>query len=68
MMKRAEFIKLYSDLVAEGRRKNHPDIRPSEAAVSRMSDDKTAGKLWAKHRRTFATFTVEQARTLLLGE
>jgi hypothetical protein len=67
-MKRSEFIKLYADLVAEGRKKHHPDIRPSEAAVSRMSDNKTAVKLWMKHRRVFATYTMQQARTLLLGE
>jgi hypothetical protein len=67
-MKRSDFIKLWSDAVAEGRQKNHPDIRPSEAAVSRMADNKKAALLWAKHRAAFARLTVTEAQALLLSE
>jgi hypothetical protein len=67
-MRRSEFIKLWADAVAEGRKKNHPDIRPSEAAVSRMADNKKGAQLWAKHRAAFARLTVTEAQALLLSE
>jgi hypothetical protein len=67
-MRRFEFIKLYSDMVAEGRKKNYPDMRPSEEAVSRMDDNKKAAQLWAKHRAAFARLTVTEARSLVGGD
>jgi hypothetical protein len=65
-MKRSEFIKLWSDVVAEGRKKNHPDIRPSEAAVSRMDDDKKAARVWAEYRSALVPLTVAQMRSRLI--
>jgi hypothetical protein len=67
-MKRSEFIKLWSDVVAEGRKKNHPGIRVSEAACNRMEDDKKAARMWAKHRAAFAPCTVEHVRFILTGK
>lgn len=48
-MKRKEFIKIWADTVAKGRKRHHPDLRQSEAAVSRMSDEAKAAGLWRKH-------------------
>ena len=41
-MKRSEFIKILTDSIAEGRKQNFPDLRRSEAAVSRISDEARA--------------------------
>lgn len=57
-MRRSEFIKAYADSVAIGRRRNFPNMRPSEEAVSRMSDEKRAAGFWRKHGPEFARQTV----------
>jgi hypothetical protein len=67
-MKRSEFIELWADVIAEGRKKHHPAIRPSEAAVSRMSDEKKGAKMWAKHRAAFALCSVAEMRAILTSK
>lgn len=59
-MKRAEFIKLLGDSIAKGRKRNFPDIRESEAAVTRMDDDKKSAALWRKHREKLSGLTAEE--------
>lgn len=56
-MTREEFIKLFADRTALGRKKNYPDLRPSEAAMSRMDDEKRGAKLWRLHRSYLITVT-----------
>jgi hypothetical protein len=64
-MKRAEFIRIWADTVAAGRKRTYPDLRPSEAAVSRMSDEAKAAGLWRKHSAYYRAQTVEQFRAEL---
>lgn len=64
-MKRSEFIKILTDSIAEGRKQNFPDLRRSEAAVSRISDEARAASLWRKHSAFYRTQTVEQFRAQL---
>lgn len=59
-MKRGEFIKALADEIAVGRKRNFPDVRRSEGAVNRMSDEKRAASLWRKHRAKLSKVTVEQ--------
>lgn len=47
-MKRAEFVKTFVDAVQAGRRKNFPDIRPSENAAAAVSDMRAALRVWRK--------------------
>lgn len=67
-MLRREFIKMYADAVRDGRRKHYPDMRPSEEAVSRMSDEKSAARLWGKHRAAFAPVSCEAAAKMFLEQ
>jgi hypothetical protein len=64
-MKRADFIKLWSEIVDQGRLKNFPDMRLSERACSRMDDDKKAGQMWLKHRIHWAKMTREEVIAIL---
>lgn len=64
-MRRAEFIKAYADSVAAGRRRNFPDMRPSEEAVTRMADEKRAAGYWRKWSATFSLQTVGEFLTEL---
>jgi hypothetical protein len=64
-MTRSEFINLWCDTVAAGRRLHHPDIRLSEEAFSRMYDQKTAARHWRKWRHNFRLLTVAQGRALI---
>jgi hypothetical protein len=57
-VKRAEFIKTFADSVAAGRRRNFPDMKPSEEAVARMSDEKRAAAHWRKHGPHYKLQTV----------
>lgn len=66
-MKKAAFIKLWCDIVAAGRKVNHPEIRPSEAAFERLDDMKSAATQWRKHPQ-FRTLTEEQVREILGGK
>jgi hypothetical protein len=59
-VKRAEFIDALADSIAKGRKRNFPDMRPSEAAVARMGDQKKAASLWRKHRAKLSTLTLEE--------
>lgn len=59
-MKKAEFIKTFADSVAKGRKKHYPDIRPSEAAVSRIDDERRASVLWRQHREHYTHVTVQE--------
>jgi hypothetical protein len=67
-MKRAEFIKLWCDTVAAGRKKNYPNIRPSEAAVERLHDMRTATTWWRKHRAKWAAMTRDQVLEAITGK
>lgn len=64
-MTRAEFVQLWADEVAIGRKKNHPDIRVSEAAVARIDDERFALKMWRRQRHNFIGLTIEQGRAIL---
>lgn len=65
-MKKAEFIKLWCELVAAGRKRIHPDIRPSEAAMAMFDDREFAAKFWRRGARvTFAGMTVDEGRVAL---
>lgn len=66
-MKRSEFIKIWADTVGEGRKRNFPDLRASEAAVSRMSDEAKAASLWRKHAAFYRAQTIEQFMSELGG-
>lgn len=67
-MRRSEFINLWADTVAAGRRKNFPDMRRSEIAASRFHDEKTAVRMWKRHRSSYKDKTVEEARAELTKE
>ncbi len=41
-MTRSEFVQISCDFVAEGRKRNFPDMRLSEAAAARVSDQEKA--------------------------
>ena len=64
-MKKAEFVKLWCDIVDEGRRKHYPDLRPSERAMSVVGDIDKANSMWRKYRESFAPLTVAEARERL---
>lgn len=53
-MTRAEFIQIRCDFIAEGRKRNFPDIRLSEATAARVTDQKKALNLWRQNREQFA--------------
>lgn len=59
-MKRAEFIASFARLVREGRRRNHPDMRPSEEAFSQIDDEKKAASLWRRADAKLKAMTGEQ--------
>jgi hypothetical protein len=59
-MTRSQFINTWCEMVRVGRRKNYPDMRPSEEAFSAIDDQKKAAAMWRKHRVAFAACTVEQ--------
>jgi hypothetical protein len=65
-LKRADFIKLWSDTVDQGRLKKYPDMRPSERAFSRMDDDKMAVQIWRKHRPNLTVMTREEVIAAIL--
>ena len=72
-MQRAEFIKALADTIAAGRRRNFPDILPSEEAVARMRDEKLAAGFWRKHGphyrfRTVGEFIIELTSIRTGGE
>lgn len=67
-MLRREFIKMWADSVRDGRRKHHPNIRPSEEACGRMEDEKIAAAMWAKHRAAFAPLKSEHVYKLLFKD
>jgi hypothetical protein len=48
-MKRQEFIDLWVRTVANGRKKNFPDISPAEAAAASVDDHESAKKMWRKY-------------------
>ena len=53
-MTRAEFIQITCDFIAQGRKRNFPALRPSEASAARVSDQKKALSLWRQSRDDFA--------------
>ena len=53
-MTRKEFMQITCDCIAEGRKRNFPNLRPSEVAASRFSDQKKALKVWRQSRTHFA--------------
>ena len=53
-MTRAEFVQISCDLIAEGRKRNFPDMRLSEVAAARVSDQKKALSHWRRNRNYFA--------------
>ena len=59
-MKRREFIELWVREVGKGRKRNFPDIRPSEAAVAAVDDAAFGARMWRRHRVRFATMNQEQ--------
>jgi hypothetical protein len=67
-MKKAAFIQLWCLTVAAGRKRNFPDIRPSEAAMAMLDDRKSGLRMWRKHGAHFRSLTEEQVRAVLTGE
>ena len=53
-MTRAEFVQISCDFIAEGRKRNFPDMCLSEAAAARVSDQKKALSHWRRNRNYFA--------------
>jgi hypothetical protein len=53
-MNRAEFVQISCDFIAEGRKRNFPDMRLSEASAARVSDQKRALSLWRQNREQLA--------------
>ncbi len=53
-MIRAEFVQISRDFVAEGRKRTFPDMRFSEAAAARFSDQEKTLSHWRRNRNYFA--------------
>ena len=46
-------MQITCDYIAEGRKRNFPDLRPSEVVASRFSDQKKALNVWRRSRAHF---------------
>lgn len=64
-MERKQFVRIASDYIAKGRKLHHPNMRPSEIAMSRVEDEEKMKQLWKGHRQKFAAMTPEQLVTWL---
>jgi len=53
-MIRAEFVQISCDFISVGRKRNFPDMRLSEAAAARVSDQKETLSHWRRNRNYFA--------------
>jgi hypothetical protein len=59
-MTMSEFVRAWAELVAEGRQRIYPDVRPSERAVNRIDDEKSARRHWKKWRSTMLPMSVNE--------
>jgi hypothetical protein len=59
---RKQFIQMYADAVAKGRKVHHPMMRPSEIAASRMHDEFNATKVWRRNRTIYAVRDVAEVK------
>ena len=50
----AEFVQISCDFIAEGRKRNFPDMHLSEAAAARVADQEKALSHWRRNRNYFA--------------
>ena len=66
-MKKAEFIQTYVETVREGKKRNFPDIRPSELAMDLVYTQRNAEKIWRRNRGFWKDVTVEEFKASRKG-
>jgi len=66
-MKKSEFIKLWVDIVRDGRKRNFPDMRPSEQVMSALDDMKDGAAQWRKNRARWTRLERNEVERILTG-
>jgi len=64
-MTRAEYVEIVCTYIEAGRLRNFPDMRRSEAAASRVSDQKMAMRSWKGNRAHFTSMTPGELKAKL---
>jgi hypothetical protein len=57
-----QFIQMYADAVAKGRKVHHPMMRPFEIAALRIHDESSAAKVWRRNRDIYAGRDVAEVK------